>query len=311
MHNERDVDSHIATALRRPNFLVIGAPKSGTTSLYYYLRQHPSVFLPVQKELHYFSYEQLKMSTNGPGDDNVLVGLCASREEYARHYSASGDAYAIGDISPSYLYYKVQERIKQELGVVKIIVMLRNPVDKAYSQYMHMVRDQHESLRFYEALMVEESRMSKGWSDIWRYAESSLYADRLMAYIDCFGRENVHVILFDEFIKDPQTEMKRLLGFLGLNQDVTINTGKAYNRTGEARSRAVANFLSRPNIMKSIVKRLTPNAWRISLRLRIMDANTSEKPSIDDHAAVFLRNYFAEDIVKLEAVLNRKLDWYQ
>lgn len=296
---------------RLPNFLVIGAPKSGTTSLYYYLRQHPEVFLPVQKELHYFSYEKLKANANGPGDARVLATLCATGEEYAQHYTGAKGERAIGDISPSYLYYGVQGRIKQELGEVKIIVMLRNPVEKAYSQYMHMVRDQHETLPFYDALMAEETRRSDGWSDIWRYAESSLYADRLRAFMDCFGRENVHVILFDEFTAQPEVVMRRLLGFLGVDESFRINSDEVYNRTGEARSRTVANFLNRPNTVKTLIKCITPDAWRIALRLRIMDVNTAEKPAMDDRAAIYLRNYFADDVAKLETLLNRRLYWDQ
>ena len=290
-----------------PNFIVIGAPKSGTTSLYYYLRQHPNTYLPVQKELHYFSYKQLKENTNGPGDRQVLNSLCANRDEYDKHYASVRAEHAVGDISPSYLYYGVQKQIQQELGPIKIIVMLRNPVDKAYSQYMHLVRDQRETFPFYKALQAEESRREQGWSDIWRYAESSLYAERLQAYMDCFGRENVHVIIFDEFIKDPQSIMVSLFKFLGLNENVTVNTQEKYNRTGKTRSIKVANFLNQPSILKSFVKRITPDAWRISLRLKIMDSNTAEKDEMDGRSAEYLRKYFSEDIEKLEELIGKSL----
>ncbi|SCZ67291.1 sulfotransferase family protein [Thiohalomonas denitrificans] len=292
-----------------PNFLVIGAPKCGTTSLYYYLRQHPDVYLPVQKELHYFSFANLRENANGPGDEQILSSLCASSDEYNKHYAAVGSEQSIGDISPSYLYYGVQENIRRELGAVKIVVMLRNPIDKAYSQYMHLVRDQRETLPFYEALLAEESRIEQRWSDIWRYAESSLYADRLQAYMDCFGYENVHVIIFDEFINDSQSVMVSLFEFLNIDKDVPIDTEKTYNRTGKARSIVVANFLNRPNLIKSFVKTITPDAWRIALRLKIMDSNTAEKKEIDSRSLEYLREYFKQDTEQLEQLIGKSLVW--
>lgn len=292
-----------------PNFLVIGAPKCGTTSLYYYLKQHPDVFLPVQKELHYFSYEQLKKNANGPGDSQVLSSLCANSNEYDKHYANAGVELAIGDISPSYLYYGVQDRIQQKLGLVKIVAMLRNPVDKAYSQYMHLCRDQRETLSFHEALLAEDSRREKGWSDIWRYAESSLYADRLEAYMRCFGRKNVYIIFFDEFVSDPQSVMASLFHFLGLNENVPINTRETYNRTGKARSIKLAKFLNQPSSFKSFVKRITPDPWRIALRLKMMDYNTGRKEKADDDSIQYLREYFSKDIAQLESLLGKSIGW--
>lgn len=293
----------------KPNFLVIGAPKCGTTSLYYYLRQHPDIYLPVQKELHYFSYKQLSDNANGPGDRQVLSSLCSSQGQYSKNFDAVKAELAIGEISPSYLYYGVHQEIKKDLGVIKIVVMLRNPIDKAYSQYMHMIRDQRETLSFHEALLAEESRRERKWSDIWRYAESSLYAERLRDYISVFGHENVYIINFDEFVKDSQTVMSSLFNFLGLDARVKISTDSIYNRTGKSRSTILANFLSKPNPLKSVVKHISPDAWRIALRLKIMDYNTAKKDEIDGHSREYLREYFAKDVSKLETMIGNELNW--
>lgn len=292
-----------------PNFLVIGAPKSGTTSLFYYIKQHPEIYLPVQKELHYFSFDKLVMNSNGPKDSQVLDGLCRTKDEYIKHYRNVKNEKAIGDISPSYLYYETHDKIKHELGLVKIVVILRNPVEKAYSQYMHMVRDQREGLSFYDALLAEDERKKNGWSDIWRYAESSLYSDRLNAFIDSFGRENVHVIIFDDFIKNPNNEVRKLFLFLGVNQNITVNTQSAYNRTGEARSIVIAEILGNKSRLKNIVKSLIPSSLRIKMRLKIMDINTKEKRGMDKASKNYLMKYFKEDMLNLENILDRKLPW--
>ena len=158
--------------IKLPNFIVIGAPKSGTTSLFYYLGQHPDIYLPVRKELHFFSYEELSKRNHGPGDAEIVGNLCATYEQYVAHYRDVKTERAIGEVSPSYLYYSASaERIYSMLGSIKIIAILRNPIDKAYSQYMHLKRDGREDLDFTHALREECRRQGMGWSDIWYYAK--------------------------------------------------------------------------------------------------------------------------------------------
>lgn len=292
-----------------PNFVVIGAPKSGTTSLYYYLTQHPDIYLPERKELHYFSYDQLRENANGPGDGEILSSLCGSRDDYLRHFEGVSGEMAIGDISPSYLYYGAHAKIRDELGAAKIIVLLRNPIEKAYSQFMHMVRDQREDLLFYDALMAESSRREKGWSDIWRYAESSLYAERLQAFIDFFGRDHVHIVVFDDFENSTDLSVRGILRFLEIDDTVFIDTSGRYNRTGASKSNLLAKFLNRSSPLKSFVKVVTPDRWRIALRLKIVDLNTAEKNAIDGRSRAYLQNYFSADILALESMLGRKLNW--
>ena len=124
----------MSKSIRLPSTVIIGAPRSGTTSLFFYVKQHPDIFLPVRKELHYFSYDLLKENVDGPGDQGALASLCATREEYEAHYASVRAEKVIGEVSPSYLYFsQVSERIRSELGEVKIIALLRNPVDKAFS----------------------------------------------------------------------------------------------------------------------------------------------------------------------------------
>ena len=144
---------------RLPNFVVIGAPKCGTTSLFYYLQRHPEVYLPVRKELHFFTFEEHSAQARGPGDDNVLANLCSTWPEYLSHYVDVGDEPAVGEVSPSYLASAAAcPRIRERLGPVKILAILRDPVQKAFSQYLHLVHEGRETLSFVEALRAEEQR---------------------------------------------------------------------------------------------------------------------------------------------------------
>jgi len=295
--------------VKLPNFIVIGAPKSGTTSLFYYLKQHPDIYLPARKELHYFSYDFIRLNCKGPGDEYVLSALCSNWEEYRSHYVSAKKQHAVGDVSPSYLYYSVHDEIKRKLGAVKIIVMLRNPIEKAYSQYMHMVRDQLETQSFYDALMAEKERKVAGWRDFWLYAESSLYTEKLKGYIDEFGEDSVKVILFDEFSQSADTVMKEIFSFLEVDPDFVCDTSRSFNKTGESRLRVVANFFNRPSTIKAVLKSFLPENLRITLRLKIMHWNTGKKNPVDDDCIAYLKDYFSEDVKSLEALLGKKIDW--
>ncbi|HET9868554.1 MAG TPA: sulfotransferase, partial [Nitrospira sp.] len=215
-----------------PNFLIVGAEKCGTTSLHHYLKQHPDIYLPVKKELHYFAYDHIKKTARDPGGQNVLTHACATREEYDSYYRATGSHIAIGEMSPSYFYFcNTSERIKSELGDPKIIIMLRDPVHKAYSQYMHLVRDNREHLSFFEALMAENQRIEAGWGPLWRYTESSLYSARVSKYLQVFGEDRVKIGLFDDLSRNPQTLVNDLFEYLGVAPHDSIDTSRAYNKS--------------------------------------------------------------------------------
>lgn len=292
-----------------PNFVVIGAPKSGTTSLYFYLKQHFDIFLPVRKELHYFSSEFIRETANGPGDAHAVRDLCGTLEEYSNHYEGVSAESAIGDISPSYLYYDfVAPIIKSTLSNPKIIVILRNPIEKAYSQYMHLRRDQREVLSFEDALEAEPSRSASGWSDMWRYVESSLYAARVEKYIEIFGRKNVRVVFFEDLASDAHSVVEEIIDFLSLAR-VDINTNEVFNRSGSVRSKALSKFFDRPSPIKSFAKTIIPESMRIRMRLKILDVNTKNKVDMSDDARASLRQIFSDDVKRLEILLSRRLPW--
>ncbi|GAB64079.1 MAG: sulfotransferase [Candidatus Jettenia sp.] len=296
--------------MRLPNFIIIGAPKSGTTSLFYYLKQHSDIYLPVRKELHYFSYECLEKNINGPGDKVTLSSLCATKKEYKSHYEAVKNERMIGDVSPSYLYFSnISEKIFSELGQIKIVTILRNPVEKAYSQYMHLVRDNHEILSFYDALMAERERMELGWSDIWRYAESSLYTERVKKYISVFGRDNIKILLFEDLVDDPEKVMRELFEFLRVDTNFCCDTSKVYNKTGKPKSSLISNYFSKPNFLKTIAKKIIPEKIRIPIRLTMMNINTGKKPLMDSMSKKYLVEYFRNDVIQLEKLTGRQLNW--
>jgi hypothetical protein len=295
---------------RLPDFVVIGAPKCGTTSLFQYLRQHPGVFLPRQKELHYFTRDQLGLHHSGPGDEHVLRSVCATRAEYEAHYRGAGDEGAVGDISPSYFEYpEVSERIRDELKDPRIVLLLRDPIEKAHSQYMHLVRDARETLSFLDALEAEEDRIRAGWSMIWHYAAGSRFADRTRQYLDAFGHDRMRVLLFEDLVQSPDTVLSDLCEFLGVDPAWRFETDQVYNRSGAPRSKLLAGLMARPGRLLTGAARLAPEPLVRRVKLLLGRVNVGEKTQIDEAARSHLRDRLFDDVRELEEILERKLDW--
>ncbi|HEX9660552.1 MAG TPA: sulfotransferase [Rhodothermales bacterium] len=164
--------------MRLPDFLVVGAAKSGTTSLYHLLRQHPDVFMSAVKEPGFFALKNRDLQFNGPGDMNA-IGRCSvnSLETYTALFDEAGSGVAAGEASNIYLYSpEAPPAIKAAIPNVKLIAMLRDPVERAFSAYLMMLRDNRETLPFKLALAQAEKRAGQGWSYMWQYQSGGRYA---------------------------------------------------------------------------------------------------------------------------------------
>lgn len=189
-----------------PTFIIGGAMKAGTTSLHYYLQAHPQVFIPERpQELHFFDM-----------DKNFEKGL----DWYLNHFSpATPQHKAIGQTSPVYIYDpKVPPRIAQALPEVKLIFILRNPVDRAYSHYWHSIKMGSEDLSFEQALEREQERIAPGGKPriAFSYVDRGWYADQLERYSKHFSRDNMLILLSENMKKDPSGVIDQCCKFLGV-----------------------------------------------------------------------------------------------
>lgn len=292
-----------------PNFLIVGAAKSGTTSLYHYLKQHPDIFIPERKECRFFSDMPGKYS--GPGDEIVNNRIIKDISEYKSLFSSNHEKKARGDISPDYLYFykKSINNIKKYLGSqVKIIIILRNPVERAFSQYLHFFRDNREVLSFEEALRSEEQRRQNNWEWAWRYKDVGFYYNQVKAYNENFS--NIKIYLYGDLTKDPLTLLKNLCLFLEVNHKFIPDISKKYNVSFIPKSNLVHNFLNQPNVIKNILKpflkpflsdkqlgELVENAKMINLY----------KPKMKKETRKHLIDIYREDILKLQDLIKRDL----
>jgi hypothetical protein len=206
-----------------PDFLIIGTQRGGTTSLFHYLEAHPSIAAAVNKDLHFFDRKYHKGLW-------WYRGHFPTRIERSRTAARHGCALLTGEASPSYLFHPYAPvRVKQALPEVRLIVLLRNPVSRAYSQYCHAVELGHETLSFEEAIRDEEERTAaereKMLADEHYYSEAfkhrsylskGIYAEQLQAWMGLFAAGQFLILKSEDFYADPASSFKRVLSFLGL-----------------------------------------------------------------------------------------------
>ena len=183
-----------------PNFLIIGAAKGGTTSIAEYLKQHPQIYISPIKEPFFFSLEGQKPSFCGPGDQHAFSLAVTDIADYRQLFEGVKNEVAIGEASTTYLYTSHSaEKIYQYIPQVKLIAVLRNPVERAYASYLHLVRDGYETIMdFSEALNQEQQRIHDNWMLLWHYKQVGFYYSQLKHYFNRFNPQQIKVYLYDD-----------------------------------------------------------------------------------------------------------------
>lgn len=294
-----------------PNFLLVGAAKCGTTSIFDYLTQHPEVFIPEKKECLFFSSLS---EFRGIGYDVVLNGLITrSLAEYESLFSGVDAERALGDVSHDYLYYHDESirNIKRYLhDDVRILIVLRDPRERAYSHYMHHVKGGFSPDRtFEEALARESERMRSGWSWNWHYTAAGLYHDQVKAYLDNF--EHVRIHLYEDLVADAVGLMQDIYGFIGVDERFEPQI-RIRNRGVSLRSHGLNRFLRDESRAKELARRALTLAGVSKetirgLKKRAMTINAGQKSPMKDETRRALTRLFADDITRLEALIGRDL----
>lgn len=289
-----------------PNFFIVGSAKAGTSSLFHYLELHDGVYMSPIKEPHFFCSNSFPDQFTGPGDEGFSQNRLRNLDDYLELFDAGKDVPIRGEGSVYYLYFPdVAERLHQFNPSTKIVIVLRNPVDRAYSAYMHTIRDGRETLTFEEALAQEEARREMGYQPLWWYRELGLYSAQVERYLNVFPKEQLKIILFED-MKDPQKVVHETLQFLGLDANVAIDTGVRYNESGVPKSRAVYRFFAERNIIKEAIKPLLPKKFRQRLGQRAKSM-VLRKESMNPNTRNELREFYREDILRLQSLIGRDL----
>ncbi len=267
-----------------PTFLLIGAAKSGTSAAYAYLRQHPEVFASELKEPGFFVFEGQAARFAGPGDRKFNRGCVTTLAEYEALFRKVAHQRAVGEASTIYLYRReASGRIQRYLSGIRLLAILRNPVERAYSGYRYLVRDGLEHLpSFEDALEAEDGRVAANWQHIWHHTRLGFYSVQLQRYFDLFSRDQIAIYLYEDFQANPLAVLRQMFGFIGVDPSFTPDISLKYNVSGQPRLRLLHAALARPNAARTLVKGLLPAAMRRRLRARLMEQNI--RPTAPDLA---------------------------
>ena len=296
---------------RLPDFLIVGAAKAGTTSLYYYLKEHPDIFLPAVKEPKYISSQIVRYPFKGFGDEVVEQGIIKNLKEYARLFSGVKREKRVGEASADNLYYyQTTGVIKKILYNPTIIILLRNPVERAFSAYTHLVRDDREPLSFEKGLEVERDRQEQNWEFIWFYKDVGLYYEQVKAYLENF--DHVKIYLFDDLKNNTLKVVQDVYRFLEVDDSfIPSSIQEKFNVSGVPKNIIFHRFLRRDNLFKKsirpVIRAMMPNAnARRELKNRLLRSNL-KKPEMNSATRQYLIDFFREDILKLQELIDMDL----
>ena len=287
-----------------PNFLIVSGGRSATTSLYHYLSEHPEIYMSPNKEPYFLTGLDFNHFVNSP--DFFLKHLWVKDlKSYKQLFDNVSNEKLIGEASVGYLYYfkETIPNIKKYLGDPKIVIIIRNPAERAYSHYLHNVQNNLETLKFEDAILREKERILKNWWWGFHYKNAGYYLKPITAYKENFTR--VRIFFFDDLKNNFSCVFREMLLFLKVDANFNPDNSIIYNasefykfNSQKILKNKITRFISHithlklPEFIRAFLKKELPN---------------SSLPLLDN-----LRNEYRDEIKNLEIYLNKELDsWYK
>ena len=292
--------------MKKPNFFIVGAKKSGTTAMFEYLKQHPDVYMSDPKEPAYF------------GKDLNIPDVVMSEAEYMKLFAGARNEKIIGEGSTWYLCsQKAAHDIHDFNPASKILIMLRNPVDMIHSLHSYLIWLGWESIEDFEEALEAEGERRQGRRIPYPmypvkpllYREMVNYSEQVQNYLDVFGREPIKFIIFDDFKKDALGAFRQTCEFLGIDASFEPHIEKI-NENRSVRNPQLHGILTRPNPkIKHMVRGLMPQKLRASLgeKLISMNSQTSSRAIMPPELRDQLTKEFTPDVERLSQLVERDL----
>jgi hypothetical protein len=308
-----------------PNFFMVGVVKGGTTSLHQYLDQHPEVYMSPIKEVNYFSRldidernfakayahdvdVDLKKYLSGDMKHTIHIAHVTNEQDYLKLFSKVKDEKAIGEASNSYILYEhAPVLIHAAYPKAKIIMMLRNPAQRAFSQYVMNLRlGKTKSQDFIQEIEADDQQAVKGWGANHQYLSIGLYYEQVKRYLDVFPKEQILICWYDEYKKDADKVVKTLFRFLEVDENFKVDTSTKLNEAGVPKFRQL-NYLINQLGVVSWAKRKLPRGWREPFKKWMYTADKQVLPTMQPSEKAYLINYYKEDIIQLGKLLDKDL----
>lgn len=305
------------TEFKLPDFFIVGAARAGTTTLYAYLDGHPNVFLPKEKEPMFLAVHGQDWSPIDNRTGQKAGYVVDTLSNYVDLFKTAGDGQLIGEASTWYLYYdqttirNIKEIYGSKASDVKIIILLRNPAQRAWSHYWLKRRNGEESLSFDQAIQPEviRERLEKHYTAGFDYLGFGRYYRAVESYLENFPR--VKVLLFEEMIEDFPAAFLEISRFLGLAPLADTNAERKWRNVAGPPKNAFFGILARliykPSALKSLVKEAAPYRARAGLKYRLAET-LFQRERLAAEVEKRLTGLYREDILALARLLGRNLD---
>jgi len=297
-----------------PTFLIAGGARCGTTGLVEGLRRNPRVFVTTPKEPHYFAYHRTGADFRAPADAQTINRVAVTdRDAYLALYPAEHDYLALGDASVSTMYHAA-EAMPEVLAVnprMKLVVLLREPVARAYSAHQYMVGRGLEPVEdFLEAVGLEEARREERWHHMWHYTAMSRYADSLETMAQAVPADQLRVWFYDDLNADYRRTVMEILTFLGVPPEPHAAEVPRVNVSGRPRYPALQHAVAWATTheqVRSALKQVIPFHMREQMRRLLL--TTDPLPA---DARTQLEPLFTDDLRRVRAILPGPYpDWLQ
>jgi len=280
------------------DFFIVGAPKSGTTSLYYYLQEHPDICMSSNKEPNFFSNNEIKKQALYYNKKCIT-----SNEEYEKLFLNRTKSQVTGESSVSYLFYpNVAQRLYKYNPNARIIILLRNPAERAFSHYLMDCRLGLINLSFKDILFKRKKHPNLNLY-YQQYIELGMYCHQVNRYYDIFKKSNILIINTDDFNKATLETIRDVYRFLNVNQNFEPKIGMHHNKYLEANN-AVLNKIYSISFLRKFLGQILPKSTISFIKERLF--TKKNKPTLDNEAIYQLCKIFDEDTSQLEKLINKK-----
>jgi len=278
-----------------PNFFIVGPPRTGTSSLWEYLKNIPGVYMSPVKEPNYFN-----PNFDAHGFSTVPV---QDEKKYLNLFKEVKDETAIGEASSTYLAEpQTPYLIHKIIPNARIIIMLRDPVERAFSEYLLMYTLGVLNCTFNELIHSQDIGKTELPDPI---VECGLYCEKIKRYLDVFGQDQVRYYIFEEFVKDPKKTLKQILDFLNIKNPLTNFKPEVHRPSVMPRNRLAQSIIGNKIIRK--MGKLLPGSTIFYLAERL--TKPANKPIIASEDRKFLQEFYREDIKKLENLVGLDMPW--
>ena len=290
-----------------PTFLIVGAARAGTTALYDLLQQHPQIAMSTIKEPNFFAFEAEPLDWCGPGNEFVNNSI-SNWTDYVSLFETAPAAIARGEASPLYLWApQAAKRIKARLPDVKLIAVLRNPIEQAFSHYLYARAQMIEPLDdFGAALEAEPERLAAHWQPLFQYSDFPRYAKQLKRYYAEFSADQILVFLYEDFRDDPKAMLRKIFAFIGVDASFAPNVTVETNMGGQPRHAWLQHLVMRPNVLATLAALIVPMGARRKIRDMVSRRNLARDHMPPD-ARARLQGLLRDDIVRLQGLIGRDL----